>query len=349
MSVIPSRQQASALPPRAERWLRRLLRRFGYRILALSPEEWRYIESTYDDTLPLPQGAEKELASDHPRLQELRQSYAALDWPVVKRHSVWSPKRVSVLVDLSHFRGDTQYFWHYREQRTLTAFRYFVFLEYLAKRDPRGLLKTLAEDGAFGCWTFDFPGRPRVSRDLLDSINELYFLDRQLGLLDKPEVSVLDIGAGYGRLAYHFTKGVPGLRDYCCVDAIPESTFICEYYLRHRQSMPPARVVALPDVPELQPGTFDLAMNIHSFSECPYAAVEWWVGQVERLQVPWLFIVPNQPRELLTTEPGGGKRDFAPLLEAAGYTLTACEPVLADGAVRELLGVHDHFFLYRRR
>ena len=62
-----------------------------------------------------------------------------------------------------------------------------------------------------------------------------------------------------------------------------------------------------------------------------------------------LLVIPNQPRELLTSEPDGSKRDFAPLIEAAGYRLTACEPVLADEGVRELLGVHDHFFLFERR
>ena len=46
----------------------------------------------------------------------------------------------------------------------------------------------------------------------------------------------------------------------------------------HRGCAPPARVVALDEVGEgLEPGAFDLAVNIHSFPECTYAAVEWWM------------------------------------------------------------------------
>ena len=87
----------------------------------------------------------------------------------------------------------------------------------------RGLLPQLVEDGAFGAPIFDFPGRPPVSRDLLDSVNELLYLDRKLDIVDRSELRVLDIGAGYGRLAHRMAQLVPGLADYACVDAIPES------------------------------------------------------------------------------------------------------------------------------
>ena len=53
---------------------------------------------------------------------------------------------------------------------------------------------------------------------------------------------MLDIGAGYGRLAHRMSAAFPQLEDYCCVDAVPESTFLSEYYLRHRGCTPPARV-----------------------------------------------------------------------------------------------------------
>ena len=96
----------------------------------------------------------------------------------------------------------------------------------------------------------------------------------------------------------------------------------------------------------LQPGAFDLAVNIHSFSECTYAAVEWWVELLQRLRVPRLLVVPNEPDELLTLEPDGRRRDFRPLIEGAGYRLEHSEHVVDDPAVRELTRLQDHFHLF---
>jgi SAM-dependent methyltransferase len=226
--------------------------------------------------------------------------------------------------------------------------KYFIFTDYVLSRDSQGLLEHLGEDGAFGAWTFQYAGYPRVSRDLLDSVNEILFLDRQLGLLDRCHLRVLDIGAGYGRTAYHMIQAAD-VSDYCCVDAVPESTFVCEYYLQHRGCAPPARVVPLHELDDaIVPGSFDLAINIHSFSECTYAAVSWWLEWIERLRIPHLLIVPNDRDELLAFESDGTRRDFRPLVEGAGYELSACEPVFDDLAVQELLRVPDQFLLFRR-
>ena len=138
----------------------------------------------------------------------------------------------------------------------------------------------------------------------------------------------------------------PNLADYCCVDAVPEATFLCEYYLRFRGVMPPARVVSLGRVEEeLRPGSFDLAVNVHSFSECPIAAIEWWADLLRRIQVPELLVVPNEAEAPLSLELDGSRHDYLPVLERAGYRLVHREPVLDDPAVRELVGLHDHFHL----
>ena len=187
-----------------------------------------------------------------------------------------------------------------------------------------------------------------MSRDLLQSVNELAFLDRALDLAGRERFSVLDIGAGYGRLAHRMTAAHQRLADYCCVDAIPDSTFLSEYYLRHRDC-DRARVVALDELDSaLAPGAFDLAVNIHSFSECPYDAVAWWVERLARLELPGVLIVPNEPTDLLSLEADGTRRDYSPLLERAGYRLARREPVIEDAAVRELLELHDHFHLFER-
>jgi SAM-dependent methyltransferase len=226
--------------------------------------------------------------------------------------------------------------------------KYFVFAQYVRSRDANDLLARLDEDGAFGCWTFEYPGFPLVSRDLLDSVNELNFLDRQMGLLRRTGLRVLDIGAGYGRMAYRMTQ-VADVADYCCLDAVPESTFLCDYYLRHRRCVPPARVVPLPDVDTALAGAgFDLALNIHSFSECTFDAVEWWFERLARLRVPYLLIVPNDGDRLLALDPDGTRRDFAPVVAAAGYELCASERVIDDDAASALLRHDDRFLLFTR-
>ncbi|MBI2382591.1 MAG: putative sugar O-methyltransferase [Gammaproteobacteria bacterium] len=318
-------------------------------LFTLSPEERRYLTSPCDIRSPLPAGAVDELRDTNPRLQRLRETHAGAGHPAVT-HSRWRSDFVRSRLNLLYFRGESPIVWHYRELPRATRLKFFIYLNYLRERDPRRLLQTLEEDGAFGCWTFEYPGYRRVSRDLLDSVNELNFLDRRFGLYERQGLRVLDIGAGYGRLAHRMIAAVPGLADYCCVDAVPESSFLCEYYLRYRGCTPPARVVTLHRVAtELQPGSFDLAINIHSFSECTLQSVEWWIGQLQRLRVRHLLIVPNDPTDLLTTEVDKTRKDFLPALEGAGYQLVHREPCFDDAAVRGLMQVDDHFHLFRLR
>lgn len=300
----------------------------------------------------LPPGAENELVTTNERLRELRTSYARLGWPVCE-HSRWRDETVTGWLNLKYFRGDNIIVWHYREDSNYEGpeyvrLFYFSYLRYLLERGGGDLVSRLGEDGAFGCWTFEFPGYPRCSRDLLDSVQELLFLDRHLNVLSRPDLKVLDIGAGYGRLAHRASQAIPGLGDYCCVDAVAESTFLCEYYTRFRQVSPPTRVVALPDVPSLVSGHFDLAMNIHSFSECRLEAVEWWMSQVARLGVPYLFIVPNEPAGFLTTESDGSRRDYRPAVESNGYRLLIDTPAIDDAGVRDVLRITDRFCLFER-
>jgi SAM-dependent methyltransferase len=317
-------------------------------LVRLTAEDRRYLTSLYDDSVPLPAGASEELSQDNPELHDLRERYARLDIPVLDA-SRWNRDAVEDFLDLRWFRGETLITWHYRELPRISALKFFVFARYIQDRDPHGLLGRLGEDGAFGCWTFDYPGHGRFSRDLLESVNELSFLERELGLSERESFRVLDIGAGYGRLAHRAVEAYgDALGDYCCIDAVPESTFLSDYYLRHRGCSPPARVVPLDRHDSLAAGSFDLAINIHSFPECTYAAVEWWMREIERLEIPQLLIVPNEPTELLTLEADGARRDFMPLVERAGYRLTKREPVIADPAVRELLRLEDHFHLFTR-
>lgn len=317
-------------------------------LVRLTDEDRRYLTSLHDDSVALPPEANEVLRQDNPRLLDLKERYARLELPVLNA-SRWNAEAVRSFLDLRYFRGETLITWHYRELPRISALKYFVFARYIGERDPSGLLSRLTEDGAFGCWTFGYSGYGRFSRDLLESVNEIAFLERRLKISEQPSLRVLDVGAGYGRLAHRMLEACPQVEDYCCTDAVPESTFLSEFYLRFRGCTPRGRVVPLDEVGHaLKPRHFDLAVNVHSFSECTYAAVEWWMALIERLDVPRLLVVPNEPTELLTLEADGSRLDFRPLIERAGYELEHREPVIEDAAVRELLRLEDQFHMFRR-
>jgi len=261
---------------------------------------------------------------------------------------MWTPARVSEHVELRYFRGDNLYQWHYPEHPRAMALSLFLYMRYLESRGGAPLLARCTEDGTFGCWTAQVAGYGLISRDLLDSVSEILFLERRLGLLGREGLRVLDIGAGYGRLAHRMSSVHPSLADFCCADAIPESTFLSEYYLGFRGCQPPARVLTLDRAQTLEPGSFDLACNIHSFSECTAAAVRWWIGQLARLRVPYLFVVPNEAEGICSREVGGGAIDLSPVIAEVGYRPIADERVIDDPAVRELVRIHDRFHLYAR-
>jgi hypothetical protein len=334
----------------AKALVRRQLARAGYRLVKVNVETEaelaRLKAASYDASRALPPGADTELRADNPRLRSLRDAYERCDLPM-RAHSLWNPARMHRQLEMKYFRGDNVYVWQLRNVREHARLKYFLYAQYVQALDHRGLLRTLTEDGQFGCWTFEYAGFPVLSRDLLDSVNELYFLDRHLQLFDRTDFNVLDIGAGYGRLAHRMTTAVPGLSTYYCTDAVAESTFLCEYYLRYRGCEKKTQVVPLDAVDATLPSLkLTLAMNIHSFSEMRYDAIAGWFERLGRLRIPYLMIVPNDPLEFLSREPDGSQRDFSGLIRDAGYRQIACEPALNDANIRALVGVEDHMFLF---
>lgn len=335
------------------------LLRAGYTVRRLSSEERQaFLE------LQRPEGADEDIAGlDLAHLDDLRRRYDALDIPAAV-HSVWAHRRASRTsvsrglagFDLTRFRASSSYVWNYYGTESETArLKYFIFQQAVKAADAAGLLGRLTEDGAFGCPTFEFDETGTISRDLLDSVAEINFLQRHLDVLGRADVHVLDIGAGYGRMAHRLLEANPRLTGYTCVDAIPESTFLSEFYLNHRGLADRSNVVPLDEVETRVTGPFDIALNIHSFSECTYAAVEWWLRLVRRLEIPRLMIVPNpDPRfrtdedRFVSSEPDGSKRNFLPLLTELDYEIVDRQPLVDPGAAA-LLGVDDVMFLFELR
>lgn len=339
-----------------KRVVQRSLHRRGYHLYRLTDNDREALER-----LERRDSEETPKSVFGPRLQrlhELRRRYADVRLPVAT-HSMWashggSSSHIEIgwtSIELTRFRGSSAYVWDYGTLSTeINKLKYFLFVQSVRQQDHLHLLDKLTEDGAFGCSTFTYEGVGQVSRDLLDSVIEINFLDRNLGIMQRDDLRVLDIGAGYGRLAHRLLETHPGIASYTCVDAVPESTFLCEFYLEHRGLDQRADVVPLDRLDtHLQPGCgYNLALNIHSFSECTYEAIEWWLRRIQHLGVRHLLIVPNEQTRFLSLERDGGRLDYEPLLGELGYGLVAREPMFDDSQVRELIGVHDHMFLFER-
>ena len=73
---------------------------------------------------------------------------------------------------------------------------YALTTYYVKSIDKLGLLDQLVEDDYFGNFTFLVDNK-KISRDLLDSITEIYFLEKHLNVSSLVGLKVLDIGAGH--------------------------------------------------------------------------------------------------------------------------------------------------------
>jgi putative sugar O-methyltransferase len=294
----------------------------------------------------LPPGAKDFLRPDNSRLLEYERRYEghpAADF------SQWSSEYIRHEIDMRFFRANSAYVW--QQWDDADTFRYGLTTYYVRLHDRLCLLERLHEDGLFGAETYDIDGT-LVSRDLLDSIIELTFLDDELAI-SQGDMTILDIGAGYGRLAHRATTAFENVT-YLCTDAIPLSTFLCEYYLDFRGVADRSTVLPLDEVAEAIAGRkIDLAVNIHSFSESPLTAIEWWLDLLADNDVDHLMIVPNQQLRLVSKEREGPKVDFMPVVRASGFELVRLRPKYGSSEFVQKHGLHGPFpmfyFLFKRR
>ncbi len=293
----------NALRLQLNRWLRPL-------DLGLYRPSLVEAEQGIPERTPLPEGAAEVLRASNPHLVELARRYRG--HPAAAR-SGWSDLRLQGQIDLCYFRGDSQYLY---QRRGTPEAAFALAADYVARHGVLGLLEAFSEDGAFGALTFEAFGR-RVSRDLLDSALEIEALAAWLGADRLAAARVLDVGAGYGRLAHRLCTWSPRAR-VVATDAVPLSTFLCEYYLGYR-GCTNAKVIPLDEAEAaIGRGGFDLAVNVHSFAEAPRAAVTWWLERIAAARVPRLWIVHNE-RELFALEADLSRKSYDDVLTKLGY------------------------------
>lgn len=323
--------------------LNKVLRPFDLRIVPASIlYEWQINErweGSYTTEIPLPDGAESYLHPTNPRLLELEQKYSEFHKEVTTP-LVWNKGHVKT-TDLLYFRGDNAYVWQLRGWN-MNAMAYALSAYYLKSVDELKLFESLHEDGLFGVHSFKVDGR-KISRDLLDSVAEIRFLEKHCGLSSRSNIKILDIGAGYGRLAHRLLTAFPNVTTYACTDAIAASTFVCEYYLRFRNLTSRVDVIPLFDIESTLKNTkFDLAINTHSFPECNLAAIEWWVNELATNRVRQLMLVPNVTDETGDILYTSNMQDFRPILNRHGYIEKVREPKFLDPIVQDY-GVDPSF------
>jgi putative sugar O-methyltransferase len=319
-----------------------LLKQHGYRIVQDQHlYEWQKPSSQARQphrTARLPGDAASYLSMNNPRLRELRTRYAAFN-RAVTTPLIWTDAYVGQ-EEMLYFRGDNAYVWQTRRM-TMNIMAYALTTYYAKSIDTLGLFEKLEEDDYFGVNSFNI-GNRLVSRDLLDSILEIHFLEKHLNISSYANLSVLDIGAGYGRLAHRMVCSLPNIAQYVCTDAFPVSTFISEYYLRFRGLEGKAAVVPLDEIEHvLRKIPMDIAVNIHSFSECRVSAIEWWLSVLEKYRVKHLMIVPNPPE--LRTNDG---IDFGDVIAKHGYKMIAKDPKYGDPVVQEYAINPSRYYLF---
>lgn len=193
------------------------------------------------------------------------------------RHT--SPARVAscaaARVDLSDdaWRGID---WPRRE-RWLYAFAVRLIWEYARHHDALGI--TRIDEPRLGD---PLPVRWRgrlISQDLANSALEASALGRALGG-EEPE-SILEIGAGYGRLGHALLSAFPSAA-YTVVDIEPART-VSEWYLtrlfpdRRLQFLTPAQAADLPT------GSVSLALSVSSLQEMTSGQVATYLKLLDRI------------------------------------------------------------------
>lgn len=331
--------------------LRKILEPLGFALVRQEVLNHFYHSGISHKPATLPEGAEAYLYSHNPQLLDLRERYKSFS-PIFQAGSKWTDAFLKEKLVMAYFRGDNAYVWQW--QGANNAASHYLTACYIQQMDHTGLLEKLAEDDYFGIYTFLWQGGKKLSRDLLDSVMEILFLEKELALSQKEGLRVLDIGAGYGRLAYRLCQALDNLEKVYAIDGIAESTFLCEYYLRFRGVDDRAVTVAVDQwEKELPKGEILLATNIHSFSECPLVAIEWWLDRLVDLEVPYLMIAPNLERgsepELLSVEKDKSRLDFRPSIEKRGFRLKSLKPMYQEEAL-QLHGVSPTwYYLFERQ
>lgn len=172
--------------------------------------------------------------------------------------------------------------------------------EYVRRRDHRGILERLEEPELGDPVVVEHRGR-RISQDLCNSVFELYSATAALPGGEPGPAGVLELGGGYGRVAWVFLEEFPQARYILC--DIPPALAVAQRYLtelfpqrrtfgfRHFDShaevaeeLAQAQIVFLTpnQLDLLEPLGVDLFMNISSLHEMRPEQIAHFLSEADR-------------------------------------------------------------------
>ncbi len=168
-------------------------------------------------------------------LQNIKQTVARnyFTWVIGHRDEQFSflTRHTNLLVWPSILRGlftyDPTSFLSRKQQIELKVFTRMLwkFTEHI---DSERLLVHISEPLEGNPFKIDLDGR-LISQDLANSILEYYSIRENFKATTNDKVTICELGAGYGRIAYVFLKALSKCK-YIIVD-IPPALYISQYYL----------------------------------------------------------------------------------------------------------------------
>jgi putative sugar O-methyltransferase len=162
-----------------------------------------------------------------------------------------------------------------RRMRWLYAFLVRLLFEYARAHDPHNVLR-LDEPVLGDPWPVRHHGR-LISQDLCNSALEAGAMTRPLD--GRAPTSILEIGGGYGRIAYALLSMYPQAT-YTIVDIEPALT-ISRWYLSQLFDPERLRFVSPDELADLEPGSVDLAVSISTFPEMSAEQVAMYLRLVD--------------------------------------------------------------------
>ena len=143
---------------------------------------------------------------------------------------------------------------------------------------------------------------------------------------------MIDVGAGYGRLAHRLATVLPDAEVYC-TDGIAVSTAICDADIRYRGLADRVTVVPLTRLDSI-PTPIRVASNVRSFSEMSYEAVAWWLDWLVDGRRPLVRGSPHRSRLRAVEDAAQVRRPARRPLRALSRRLLPVPPGLSAAARR---------------
>ena len=245
--------------------------------------------------------------------------------------------------DFKNFKGENVFVTQLAGLRSIkTAYENTV--KFAVQNDRLGLMSIFDEDRKFGVESVLLENGC-FSRDRVDSVIEINYFSKLIGLTRESNIRVLDIGAGYGRFSSRVLQAFPGAYVYCG-DVVPQATFLCDFYMKFKGFNSTHFTCGSYDGLEAE-SYFDLAVNIHSFSEAPLVSIKKWLDLVY-LKAEYLFIVPSG-NELVSMEQDGSRESYEGYINQLGYELVE-KTFKYDGEdfPRDLCLSPTNYYLFRK-